>query len=172
MIIDPRWAAGSRERLELMASELVASRPHVIVTQGGALLAFRRTAPAVPIVFGYSGDPVEAGFVESLARPGRTFTGVSFLSLELAGKRIELLKDVLPKLTRVSILASPRASGRARRAARLAGRGEGARSGPRVFSGPRRAGDGPGIRGNSNLLIDQPSAGETRADPGGTQTTS
>lgn len=107
VIIDPRWAAGSRERLELMAAELVASRPHVIVTQGAALQAFRRTAPAVPIVFGYSGDPVEAGFAESLARPGRTFTGVSFLSLELVGKRIELLKDVLPKLTRVSILASP-----------------------------------------------------------------
>jgi putative ABC transport system substrate-binding protein len=61
----------------------------------------------VPVVFGFSGDPVEAGFAESLARPGRNLTGVSVLSLELVGKRIELLKDVIPILTRVAILASP-----------------------------------------------------------------
>ena len=105
LTIEARWAAGSRERLDLMASELVTSKPHVIVTQGGALQPFR--SATIPIVFGFSGDPVQAGFVESLARPGRNFTGVSFLSLELVGKRIELLKDVMPKLMRVSILASP-----------------------------------------------------------------
>ena len=107
LTIDARWADGSMERLDLMAAELVASKPHVIVTQGGALNPFRRVPTSVPIVFGYSGDPVEAGFVESLARPGRNLTGVSFLSLELVGKRIELLKDVVPTLTRVAILANP-----------------------------------------------------------------
>jgi putative ABC transport system substrate-binding protein len=106
LAIEARWAAGSRERLEAMAAELVASKPHVIATQGGALQPFRG-ASTIPIVFGYSGDPVLAGFVESLARPGRNFTGVSFLSLELVGKRIELLKDAMPRLTRISILASP-----------------------------------------------------------------
>jgi putative ABC transport system substrate-binding protein len=107
LIVDARWAEGSRERLERLAAELVASKPHVIVTQGGALQAFRGTRAPVPIVFGYSGDPVEAGFVDSLARPGRNFTGVSFLSLELVGKRVELLKDAVPKLVRVAVLASP-----------------------------------------------------------------
>ena len=76
LTIEARWAAGSRERLDLMASELVTSKPHVIVTQGGALQPFR--SAMIPIVFGFSGDPVQAGFVESLARPGRNFTGVSF----------------------------------------------------------------------------------------------
>ncbi len=107
LTIEARWAEGSRERLDLMAAELVTAKPHVIVTQGGALQPFRRVMTSIPIVFGYSGDPVEAGFVESLARPGRNLTGVSFLSLELVGKRIELLKDAMPKLTRVAILASP-----------------------------------------------------------------
>lgn len=105
--IEARWAEGSRERLDLMAAELVALKPHVIVTQGGALQPFRGPGATVPIVFGYSGDPVEAGFVESLARPGRNLTGVSFLSMELVGKRTELLKDVMPRLTRVAILANP-----------------------------------------------------------------
>jgi putative ABC transport system substrate-binding protein len=105
--IEARWAEGSRERLDLMAAELVALKPHVIVTQGGALQPFPRISTTVPIVFGYSGDPVEAGFVESVPRPGRNLTGVSFLSLELVGKRTELLKDVMPRLTRVAILANP-----------------------------------------------------------------
>jgi putative ABC transport system substrate-binding protein len=107
LILEPRWAAASRERLEPMAAELIASRPHVIVTQGGALQPFRRAGAPVPVVFGYSGDPVEAGAVDSLAHPGRNLTGVSFLALELVGKRIELLKDVMPRLTRVAVLASP-----------------------------------------------------------------
>jgi putative ABC transport system substrate-binding protein len=107
LFIEARWANGSRERLELMAAELIASKPHVIVTQGGALQPFRRIGATIPIVFGFSGDPILAGFVESLARPGRNFTGVSFLALELVGKRVELLREVMPTLTRISILGSP-----------------------------------------------------------------
>jgi ABC-type uncharacterized transport system substrate-binding protein len=107
LTIEARWAEGSMERLDLIAAELVTLRPHVIVTQGGTIHPIRKSGASMPIVFGFSGDPVEAGLVESLARPGRNLTGVSFLSLELVGKRIELLKDVIPKLTRVAILANP-----------------------------------------------------------------
>jgi putative ABC transport system substrate-binding protein len=107
LTIEARWAEGSTERLEGLAAELVRSKPQVIVTQGGAIHPVRKAGPAMPIVFGYSGDPVEAGLVDSLARPGRNFTGMSFLSLELVGKRVELVKDVMPRLTRVAILASP-----------------------------------------------------------------
>jgi ABC-type uncharacterized transport system substrate-binding protein len=107
LAIDARWAEGSTERLDLIAAELVKSNPPVIVTHGAAIHPLRRAGATMPIVFGYSGDPVEAGLVESLARPGRNLTGVSFLSLELVGKRFELLKDVIPKLTRVAILANP-----------------------------------------------------------------
>ena len=92
---------------------------------------------------------MQAGFVESLARPGGNFTGVSFLSLELVGKRIELLKDVMPKLTRVSILASPEHPGEQAELRASQAAAKGARPGPRVFSGPRRTGAGAGIRGNS-----------------------
>jgi putative ABC transport system substrate-binding protein len=107
LTIEARWAEGSRERLDLLATELVALKPHVIVTQGGTVHPVREAGATMPIVFGFSGDPVEAGLVESLARPGRNLAGVSFLSLELVGKRVELLKDVIPKLTRVAILANP-----------------------------------------------------------------
>lgn len=107
LVIDARWADGSSERADSIAAELVKSKPHVIVTQGGAIHPVRRAGPTMPVVFGFSGDPVEAGLVASLARPGRNLTGVTFLSLELVGKRVELLKDVMPKLSRVSILASP-----------------------------------------------------------------
>lgn len=107
LIIDARWAEGSSERADSIAAELVKSKPHVIVTQGGAIHPVRRAGPTMPVVFGFSDDPVEAGLVASLARPGRNLTGVTFLSLELVGKRVELLKDVMPKLSRVSILASP-----------------------------------------------------------------
>jgi putative tryptophan/tyrosine transport system substrate-binding protein len=105
--IEARWADGSPERLDLLAAELIASRPQIIVTQGATIHAVRRIRATMPIVFGFSGDPVEAGLVDNLARPGRNFTGVSFLSLELVGKRIELLKEVIPTLTRTAILANP-----------------------------------------------------------------
>ena len=78
-----------------------------IVTQGGALRGAIRQAAATPVVFGYSGDPVAAKFVESFARPGGTRTGMSFLALELVGKRSELLAQILPAGSRVAIIADP-----------------------------------------------------------------
>jgi ABC-type uncharacterized transport system substrate-binding protein len=108
LTLDARWGEGSSERLDQLAAELIQSKPHVIVTQGGpALGPVVRAGAALPIVFAFSGDPVEAGFIDSLARPGRNLTGVMFLSLELVGKRIELLKEVMPGVSRIAILANP-----------------------------------------------------------------
>ena len=108
LTIDARWGDGSSERLDQLAVELARSNAQVIVTQGGpALRPAIRAKPTVPIVFSFSGDPLVAGFIDSLARPGRNLTGISFLSLELAGKRIELLKEMMPGLRRLAILANP-----------------------------------------------------------------
>jgi putative ABC transport system substrate-binding protein len=112
LIIDARWGEGSGERTEQFAVELVKSKPDVIVTSGGpATHPLIRAGAAMPVVFGYSGDPVEGKVVDSLARPGRNFTGVSFLSFELVGKRLELLKEVIPGLKRIAILANPQHPG-------------------------------------------------------------
>ncbi|HEV8723070.1 MAG TPA: ABC transporter substrate-binding protein [Candidatus Binatia bacterium] len=112
VMIEPHWGEGSNERLEQLAVELVRSNPRVIVTQGGpATYPVIRAGATVPIVFGFSGDPVEGKVVESFARPGRNLTGVSFLSLDLVGKRMELLKEVMPSLKRVAILANPQHPG-------------------------------------------------------------
>lgn len=107
VVIDARLADGSRERADEMVVDLVRSKVDVIVTQGGALRSAIRHAGATPVVMGYSGDPVQAGFVDSLARPGGTRTGMSFLALELVGKRLEMLGQVLPAGPRVAIVADP-----------------------------------------------------------------
>jgi ABC-type uncharacterized transport system substrate-binding protein len=108
LVIDARWGNGFQKLLDQYADELVRSTPRVLVTQAGqAIFAVRRAKPTVPIVFGLSGDPVEAGLVDSFAHPGGNFTGVSFLSLELVGKRMELLKETMVSLKRVAVLANP-----------------------------------------------------------------
>src|SRR6478736_4945788 len=95
LFIEARFAEGSSEALERFAVELVALKPQTIVTQGGpATLPVQRAGATMPVVFGYSGDPVAAKVVASLARPGANFTGISFLSLDLVGKRMGLLKEM------------------------------------------------------------------------------
>jgi putative ABC transport system substrate-binding protein len=112
LVIDARWGAGSAERTEQFALELVQSKPDVIVTSGGpATHPFMRIGATMPVVFGYSGDPVEGKVVDSLARPGRNFTGVTFLSFDLVGKRLEMLKETIPGLKRIAILANPQHPG-------------------------------------------------------------
>lgn len=112
LVIDARWGEGSNERLEQLAVELVKSKPDIIVTQGGpATHPVIRAGATMPVVFGYSGDPVEAAIVSSLTRPGGNSTGVTFLSYELVGKRLELLKEVMPGLKRIAILANPQHPG-------------------------------------------------------------
>jgi putative tryptophan/tyrosine transport system substrate-binding protein len=107
------WATG-REDMEAAARELLASDPEVIVTQELMVYAMRSLKPATPVVFGFSGDPVHAGLVESFARPGGNFTGMTYLALELVGKRIELLKELVPQTRRVAILARPQHPGEPR----------------------------------------------------------
>ena len=108
LILEARFAAGSSERLDQLAAELVALNPQVIVTQGGpATIPVQRAGATMPVVFAFSGDPVVAKVVDSYARPGRNFTGVSLLSLELVGKRMEMLKEVMPALKRIAVVANP-----------------------------------------------------------------
>jgi putative ABC transport system substrate-binding protein len=105
--IDQNSAQGSDEKLAQMAHTLVMSRPDVIVTQTKAVFAVRAAGATMPVVFGFSGDPVVSKLVDSLAHPGGNLTGVSMLSLELVGKRMELLRELMPKLKRVAVIANP-----------------------------------------------------------------
>jgi putative tryptophan/tyrosine transport system substrate-binding protein len=94
-------------RLADLATELAQLKVDVIVAQGAAARPAKTVAGSVPIVFGISGDPVEGGFVASFARPGGNMTGLTFLAFELVGKRLELLKEISPKISRVAVLANP-----------------------------------------------------------------
>ena len=105
--IEYRSAGGRNDRLAEIAAELVRLKADVIVTQGTpATLAAKRATSIIPIVFAPAGDPVGNGLVTSLARPGGNITGLSIQQNELAGKRIELLRDVLPGLRRLAILGN------------------------------------------------------------------
>jgi putative ABC transport system substrate-binding protein len=105
-VLEARYADRNYSRFPDLLEELLRARVDVIVTGGPAF----RTAPLaglpIPVVFGFSGDPVDAGIVASLARPGGNVTGVSFLSLDLSIKRVELLKEAMPTMTRVAVLAN------------------------------------------------------------------
>src|SRR5262245_8359449 len=103
--IDYRFAEGKRDRLTDLAAELVRLKVDVIVTYGTVgTLAVKRSTATIPIVMTSSSDPVTRGLVASLARPGGNITGLSSVSADLTGKRLELLKEVIPKLTRVAVL--------------------------------------------------------------------
>jgi putative ABC transport system substrate-binding protein len=97
---------GNRDQASALAAELVESNVHVIVAQGAMAYGAKAAGGATPVVFAFSGDPVEAKLVASLARPGGNVTGVTLLSYELASKRLELLKEAFPGLERVAILAN------------------------------------------------------------------
>ena len=105
-----RYAEGKLDRFPELAAELVRLKVDIIVVSGGAstIRAAKNATKTIPIVMaGLPADPVEAGLVESLARPGGNVTGLSSLSRELAGKRLELLKEAVPKLARVAVLYDP-----------------------------------------------------------------
>ena len=111
-VVTPWWGGGSSATLEGMVGEIVRSQPDLIVSQGGLALApLIRAGVTIPIVFGYSGDPVEGKVVKSFARPGGTMTGISYFTLEIVGKRLELLREILPQLKRVAFLANPQHPG-------------------------------------------------------------
>jgi putative ABC transport system substrate-binding protein len=106
--IDWRWAEGRDDRLPGLAEELVRLKVDVIVTHGvAATLAARRATAAIPIVIASADDPVATGLVESLARPGGNVTGLSVMALDLSGKRLEMLKEAIPRLRRLAVLRNP-----------------------------------------------------------------
>ena len=108
LVIDPWLAAGSIDRLQQMTGDILRSQPDVIVTQGGTALGPIVDATTnKPIVFSMSADPVDARIVASYARPGGNVTGITLFTAELTGKRMALLKEVLPSAKRVAIIANP-----------------------------------------------------------------
>ncbi|HEY6363753.1 MAG TPA: ABC transporter substrate-binding protein [Candidatus Binatia bacterium] len=105
-----RYAKGNLDRLPALAAELVRLKVDIIVVTGGDpdIRAAKNATKTIPIVMGGSGtDPVEAGFIDSLARPGGNVTGLTNLGPELGGKRLELFKEAVPKLARVAVLYDP-----------------------------------------------------------------
>ncbi len=109
--IEYRWADGRAERFGEIAAEFVRLKVDVIVTVGSAVPATMQATSTIPIVFAIAVDPVGTGMVASLARPGGNVTGVSMQSTELPGKRVELLREVLPNLTRLAVIANVGARG-------------------------------------------------------------
>jgi putative ABC transport system substrate-binding protein len=108
LVIDAWWGAGSSERLKQMAVDIVRAQPDVIVTQGGsALTAMLRAGVTKPIVFSMSADPVEAKIVDSYAHPGGNITGITLFATDLAGKRMALLMEAVPGVSRFAIVANP-----------------------------------------------------------------
>jgi putative ABC transport system substrate-binding protein len=108
LAIEYRWAEGRNERYAEIAAEFVRLQVEVIVTSGTpSILAAMHATSVIPIVFGGSGDPVAFGLVASLARPGGNVTGLSNQQTDLAGKRVQLLREVMPGLRRLAILGNP-----------------------------------------------------------------
>lgn len=108
IIFEYRSADNKPERLLALADELVGLKVEVLVTpSGAAALALQKVTKIIPIVVINAGDPVAAGLVDSLARPGGNVTGFTTISEILAGKRLELLKESVPKLSRVAVLRNP-----------------------------------------------------------------
>src|SRR5215510_10157808 len=105
--IEYRWGEGRNERFAEIAAEFVRRKVDVIVTSAtAAVLAAKQATSVIPIVFAAAGDPVGTGLVTSLARPGGNVTGLSIQQTDIAAKRLELLREVVPRLGRLAILAN------------------------------------------------------------------
>ncbi len=104
--IEYRWAEGITDRFDAIAAEFVRLKVDVIVTSGAGTPSVKQATSAIPIVFALAGDPLGGGLVASLSRPGGNVTGLSQLAADLAGKRLEVLREVLPGLRRLAILAN------------------------------------------------------------------
>jgi ABC-type uncharacterized transport system substrate-binding protein len=104
MRMEYRYAEGKRDRLPALAAELVRLPVDLIVTWGPGVLAAKDATTTIPIVMASAFDAVEAGFVNSLARPGANVTGLTLLSVDLTGKRLQLLQEALPQVSRVALL--------------------------------------------------------------------
>jgi ABC-type uncharacterized transport system substrate-binding protein len=107
-VLEPRYGDGKAERLPELARELVSLKVDAILTStDGAIAVVKQQTQTIPIVMATSTDPVGTGFVASLARPGGNITGLSVISPELGGKRLELLREVVPRLSRVAFIWNP-----------------------------------------------------------------
>jgi putative ABC transport system substrate-binding protein len=108
VVLEYRFAEGNPDRLPGLARELVNAKPDMVFAFGGDVAPFARTATStIPIVMVVSVDPVQAGLVASLARPGGNITGVTFVSSDLAAKRLQLLKEMAPAVSRIGVLWNP-----------------------------------------------------------------
>jgi ABC-type uncharacterized transport system substrate-binding protein len=107
IVIEYRWAEGKTERLPDLAAELVRLKVDIIVTAGPAVTRpVKEATSTIPIVMSFDNDPIGSGFVASLARPGGNITGLSALFPELSGKRLELLKEVVPMISRMAFFGT------------------------------------------------------------------
>lgn len=111
LLIDAWWGEGSEENVGRLADDILRAQPDVIVTQGIALFPIIRAGVKKPIVFSISADPVEAKVVQSYAHPGGNVTGISLFTHTLAGKRLQLLQEVLPGIKRIALVANPQHPG-------------------------------------------------------------
>lgn len=114
IVIERRYAEGKIDRLPDLAAELVRLNVDVVVAVGLTTRYAAKSVKTIPVVMGYSGDPVDAGIIASLARPGGNVTGMTFFAAELAGKRVELLKEAIPGVSRLAVLANPGHAGEQR----------------------------------------------------------
>ena len=114
IVIEARYADGKFDRLPALAAELVRLKVDVIITAGPPVTrAVKEATATIPVVMAQDGDPVGNGFVASLARPGGNITGMSQLAAEISGKQLELLKETVPKLSRVAVLGTSTRPGNA-----------------------------------------------------------
>jgi putative ABC transport system substrate-binding protein len=109
VVVEYRWAENQLDRLPVLAAELVRRKVAVIAVTGGVVpaLAAKTATTTIPIAFSVSEDPVRVGLVASLAQPGGNLTGVNFFLAELTAKRLELLRELVPAATRVTVLLNP-----------------------------------------------------------------
>ncbi|MGZ5854560.1 MAG: ABC transporter substrate-binding protein [Xanthobacteraceae bacterium] len=111
LTIIARYADGNIDDVLPLAEELATLPVDLIATQGTATRLLQKVSTSVPIVYVFSADPVLGGIADSLARPGRNMTGITLMSIEMNGKRLELLREIMPQLRRVAIVASPTHAG-------------------------------------------------------------
>ncbi len=112
LILDTRFGGNTADSAKLLADELIALRPNVLVAaQGQAVAAASRLRATIPVVIIVSGNPVDAGYVASFAKPGGNVTGISLLATDLVGKRIELLQEIQPKVRTIAVIADPQHAG-------------------------------------------------------------
>jgi putative ABC transport system substrate-binding protein len=102
--IEYRWSDGHSERIDEIATEFVRRRVNVIVTYGAAVAGLTKATAAIPIVFAIAVDPVGSGIVASLSHPGGNVTGLSVAQSDIAGKRLELLREIVPGLRRLATM--------------------------------------------------------------------